>query len=268
MKVSFTNVVLLVLAALAGGLLQEMYRGMQARFDRGQTQQVSGAPKSDAERPFGVPYGEQAVDSIHTRTQAGPRVSQQGTDRQASGKQPPLADRHFRLTDRDFQPPPLVAPPVAAIGIHAAEPPIWPIDPDVADPQDTPHDRPRSVIHLLPPPAGSDRDWRQETVASPRAEDDPRNPAADRRRYATAPRARREAYPARESVAYADVDGRKQTAQELIQVRAAQRDHERRQRIEARRWAGNDPARPAVCATPGGGWQPVTSQRTTARGYW
>lgn len=111
---------------------------------------------------------------------------------------------------------------------------------------------PKNVIHLLPPPVVNE--------SSPHRGSDrpvPAQPGKARSSYS----------PDRmdETAAFSVASARATTPQDLVRERAAQRDLERRRRIEGRRWIGYEPARPLVSTTPfmsGTNWQPMVVPST------
>ena len=127
-------------------------------------------------------------------------------------------------------------------------------------------DRPGSIVHLLPPPLVADRIAESPSDQQPDAKPDQRDVKPDalrstgveRRRIGTESPAERDTY--RSYEAAAAPAARPLTPQEAVQQRAAQRDQQRRQRIEARRWIGYEPSRPAVSPMPymsSTAWQPM-----------
>jgi hypothetical protein len=106
---------------------------------------------------------------------------------------------------------------------------------------------PKNIVHLLPPPVTNE--------SAPKRSD-------DRHAHDQPGKSRSSHDPslADETAAFSDTSARSTTPQDLVRERAAQRDLERRRRIEGRRWIGYEPSRPVVSATPfmsGTNWQPM-----------
>ena len=106
---------------------------------------------------------------------------------------------------------------------------------------------PKNIVHLLPSPVAK--------KSAPKRNDDRHTQAQpDKSPSSYAPDS------TGKTAVFSDTSARSMTPQDLVHERAAQRDMERRRRIEGRRWVGYEPSRPAVSAIPfmsGTNWQPM-----------
>ncbi len=116
---------------------------------------------------------------------------------------------------------------------------------------------PKNIVHLLPPPITNE--------SAPKSSD-------DRHTHSQFGKSRssHDADRADETAAFSDASASSTTPQDLVRERAAQRDLERRRRIEGRRWIGYEPSRPVVSAIPfmsGTNWQPMVVVPRTVPDY-
>jgi hypothetical protein len=265
MSDSIRNLSVLLLAVVAVWFLQDTFQHHGRSDAQGWARSLACAqsqdPKADAELP--------STDAVwdgddSSRIPPPPELGDKPADGWAAQAErpadPPAGDHHGAGLGNQSSP--------EAEMLRAGRAPPAPALAEDQGPAAAGTDRPGNIVHLLPPPLAADRVAEKCSDQQPEAKPDerdgksgaPPSSGLEQRRSGAEATAERDTYRSYEAAAAPAAAARSPTPQEAVHQRAAQRDKERRQRIEARRWIGYEPSRPTMSPMPymsGTPWQPM-----------